>query len=327
MQGISNGSTPADPAVVTRALTRKFGGFFALQDVNLEVPAGALLGLLGPNGSGKTTLLSILAGFISPTSGSFRLLGMPDHRQALTRTGSLISRPLLWPHLSCRDNLRCILGMLGLDSGRSSVDSLLAQVGLEGNSASRKFSQCSTGMKQRLGIATALVGDPDLLLLDEPTTGLDPEGMVEIRDLVRTLGREGGRTVIMSSHLLHEVELTCDSYAIIHKGNLVDQGDISDTEAVAAVVRIETTDNATALNCLKRNEWSVQSVSGESEIAESLLVEATPGREWEVARDLAREGIYPLSMGPVARNPGAGSLEQKYLAAVGRAGHPEEDPR
>ena len=116
MQGISNGLTPSDPAVVTRGLTRKFGDFLALQDVNLEVPAGALLGLLGPNGSGKTTMLSILAGFISPTSGSFRLLGLPDHRQALNRTGSLISRPLLWPHLSCCDNLRSILGMFGLDS-------------------------------------------------------------------------------------------------------------------------------------------------------------------------------------------------------------------
>jgi len=327
MQGISNGLTPADPAVVARGLTRKFGDFFALQDVNLEVPAGALLGLLGPNGSGKTTLLSILAGFISPTSGSFRLLGQPNHRDALTRTGSLISRPLLWPHLSCRDNLRCILGIHGLESGRKNVDSLLAQVGLEGNAASRKFSQCSTGMKQRLGIATALVGDPDLLLLDEPTTGLDPEDMVEIRDLVRTLGREGGRTVIMSSHLLHEVELTCDSYAIINRGNLVDQGDISDTEAVAAAVRIETTDNATALHCLRNNEWSVQTVSGESGPAESLLVDAIPGREWEMARDLAREGIYPKSMRPVARSSGTGSLEQKYLAAVAHAGNSEEAPR
>ena len=327
MQGISNGLTPSEPAIVTRGLTRKFGSFFALQDVNLEVPAGALLGLLGPNGSGKTTMLSILAGLISPTSGSFRLLGLPNHRQALTRTGSLISRPLLWPHLSCRDNLRCILGMFGLDSGRKNVDSLLAQVGLEGNPASRKFSQCSTGMKQRLGIATALVGDPDLLLLDEPTTGLDPEGMVEIRDLVRTLGRETGRTVIMSSHLLHEVELTCDSYAIIYKGNLVDQGNISDTDTVAAAVQIETTDNAAALTWLKSNEWSVQAVSGASGPAGSLIVEAIPGREWAVARDLAREGIYPMSMRPVAGSSGSGSLEQRYLAAVGHAGHTEEEAR
>ena len=327
MQGISNGLTPSDPAVVTRGLTRKFGDFFALQDVNLEVPAGALLGLLGPNGSGKTTMLSILAGFISPTTGSFRLLGLPDHRQALNRTGSLISRPLLWPHLSCRDNLRSILGMFGLDSSRKNADSLLDQVGLGGNSAGRKFSQCSTGMKQRLGIATALVGDPDLLLLDEPTTGLDPEGMVEIRDLVRTLGREAGRTVIMSSHLLHEVELTCDSYAIIYRGNLVDQGKISDTEAVAAAVQIETTDNVAALTCLRSNEWSVQTAPGEPGIAGSLIVEAIPGREWEVARDLAQEGIYPISMRPVARHSGAGSLEQKYLAAVAHAGHPEEGAR
>lgn len=323
MQSTSHGLTPSGSAVVTQGLTRRFGSVFALQDVNFEVPAGTLLGLLGPNGSGKTTLLSILAGFISPTAGSFRLLGLPDHRQALSRTGSLISKPLLWPHLSCRDNLRCVLGMFGLDSGRENVDSLLAQVGLDRSAAGRKFSQCSTGMKQRLGIATALVGNPDLLLLDEPTTGLDPEGMVEIRDLVRTLGKESGRTVIMSSHLLHEVELTCDSYAIIYKGKLVDQGEISDTKAVAAV-QIETTDNASALNCLQRKEWTVHQISSSSRPDDSLIVEAIPGREWEVARDLAEEGIYPRSMRTAVENSQGGSLEEKYLAAVGHAGHTGE---
>ena len=325
MQGISDGLTPSGPAVVTQGLTRTFGGISALQDVNLEVPAGTLLGLLGPNGSGKTTLLSILTGFISPTSGSFQLLGLSSHRQALARTGSLISKPLLWPHLSCRDNLRCVLGMFGMDSGRENVNSLLAQVGLDGNGAGRKFGQCSMGMKQRLGIATALVGNPELLLLDEPTTGLDPEGMVEIRDLVRSLGKESGRTVIMSSHLLHEVELTCDSYAIIYKGKLVDQGDISETETVTAAVQIETTDNASALNCLKRKEWSVQEVSSSSGTADCLIVRAIQGQEWEIARDLAKDGIYPRSMRPATRRLQGGSLEQRYLAAVGHASHPGKE--
>ena len=139
MQLQTNGLPTSGPAVVTQGLTRKFGNFAALQDVNFEVPAGTLLGLLGPNCSGKTTLLSILTGFISPTSGSFRLLGLPNHRQALARTGSLISKPLLWPHLSCRNNLRSVLGMYGMDSSGENVDSLLSQVGLDGNAASRKF--------------------------------------------------------------------------------------------------------------------------------------------------------------------------------------------
>ena len=230
MTGTTDGSevTLKTPAVLTQGLTRRFGRVTALNDVHFDVPSGTVLGLLGPNGSGKTTLLSILAGFISPTSGSYQLLGESDHRRALTRTGSLISRPLLWPHLSCRDNLCCVQGILGVPQTRDGVEQQLAEVGLEGNAANRKFGQCSTGMKQRLGIAVALLGDPELLLLDEPTTGLDPEGMVEIRELIRDLGNRSGRTIIMSSHLLNEVELTCDHFAIIFRGKLADQGSLTD---------------------------------------------------------------------------------------------------
>ncbi len=306
------------PAIVTQGLTRQFGRVTALNKVSLVVPSGTVLGLLGPNGSGKTTLLSILAGFIAPTAGNFQLLGQSDHSEALARTGSLISRPLLWPHLTCRDNLRCVQGITGGESDMDEVDRLLAEVGLDGSATNRKFGQCSTGMRQRLGIATALLGKPDLLLLDEPTTGLDPEGMVEIRNLIRELGNAPGRSIIMSSHLLHEVELTCDHYAIIFRGNLVDQGPLTNTPPPASAVQLNTTDNKRALDCLVNKGWTASTNSRDTVQHQSLLVEIQPGAEWKVARDLAEFGIYPSDMRPSEPTRFTGSLEGKYLAAVGR---------
>ncbi len=304
-------------AVSTRDLTRKFGSLAALDRVSLEVPQGTLLGLLGPNGSGKTTLLSILAGFIAPTSGDFRLLEEPDHHRALARTGSLISRPVLWPHLTCYDNLRCLQGLVDRDSDSDRVEQLLEEVGLAGDAARRKFGQCSVGMKQRLGLAAALLGDPDLLLLDEPTTGLDPEGMVEIRQLISQLGKGGGRTIIMSSHLLHEVELTCDHYAIIYRSKIVDQGPVKASPSDSVKTRIRTTDDARALEHLAGKGWQVKTNNGTSASPHLLEVDTTPGMEWKVARDLSEVGVYPLEMLPLAKENTADSLESKYLAAVG----------
>lgn len=318
------------PAVVTRALGRTFGKVTALRDVDFTVQSGAVLGLLGPNGSGKTTLLSILAGFISPNSGTFQLLGETDHRRALARTGSLISRPLLWPHLSCRDNLRCVQAISGGETIPHEVDELLTTVGLVGDSASRKFGQCSTGMRQRLGIAAALLGSPDLLLLDEPTNGLDPEGMVEIRELVRSLGQAPGRTIIMSSHLLHEVELTCDQYAIIFRGSLAEQGLIGARETPSPAIRINTTDNQRAVQVLNQGGWSTSDAGTSGSSPDGFGVAVSPGEEWKIARALAEAGVYPSFMGPGPANtanadpgtagaaPAGGGLEERYLAAVGR---------
>lgn len=315
------------PAVVTRGLCRNFGKVTALRNVDLDVRPGTVLGLLGPNGSGKTTLLSILAGFVSPDSGSFQLLGESDHRAALARTGSLISRPLLWPHMTCRDNLRCVQAIAGGGSDPDEVERLLAEVGLDGNAAHRKFGQCSTGMKQRLGIATALLGSPDLLLLDEPTTGLDPEGMVEMRELVRSLGKTSGRTIIMSSHLLHEVELTCDHYAIIFRGNLADQGPMTAPETPASQVQVGTTNNLEAVSVLEANGWTILGGPTPSEapgaVPDTVMVGAEAGEEWKISRDLAEKGIYPILMRPSDPEKSSAGLEQKYLAAVGRIESPQ----
>lgn len=334
MTGTTNRSeaTTQTPAVTTSGLTRRFGRVMALNDVHFEVPTGTVLGLLGPNGSGKTTLLSILAGFISPTSGSYSLLGESDHRRALARTGSLISRPLLWPHLSCRDNLRCVHGMLGFPRSGDGVERELAEVGLDGNAADRKFGQCSTGMKQRLGIAAALLGDPELLLLDEPTTGLDPEGMVEIRELIRDLGKRSGRTIIMSSHLLNEVELTCDHFAIIFRGQLADQGRLNERHDLSrpgtgasgsnTATEMQTTDNRLALSCLLEQGWQAVLRPGQNDAAPALVVETSQGEEWKVAQELATRGIYPSAMRQTTAAAPSGGLEQRYLAAVGRIDSP-----
>ena len=317
-------------AVITQGLTMRFGSVTALDRVNFTLPAGTILGLLGPNGSGKTTLLSILAGFIVPTAGSFQVLGESRHRLALARTGSLISRPLLWPHLSCRDNLRCVQGIHTGRQDREEVERLLEQVGLSGQAATRKFRQCSTGMKQRLGIAVALLNDPELLLLDEPTNGLDPEGMVEVRELVRELGREWGRSIIMSSHLLNEVERTCDHYAIIYQGVLADQGRIGNAPtnypANSPSTCISTTDNARALRHLQEKGWdaatdgSAPVCSGPDDATPpAITVVTAPGEEWKPARDLAEINIFPTAMRPAVPGQAAGTLEEKYLAAVGQA--------
>lgn len=311
----------APPAVITRDLSRQFGKVSALSCVNFALPAGAVLGLLGPNGSGKTTLLSILAGFLAPTAGSFALLNESRHRQALARTGALISRPMLWPHLSGRDNLRCLQGLYIGRAEQGETERLLTQVGLAGPAAERPFGQYSTGMRQRLGLAAALLGNPELLLLDEPTNGLDPEGMVEMRELIRDLGRAPGRSIIMSSHLLNEVERTCDHYAIIHRGVLAAQGEIGAAAAADGPVTVlATTDNARALTHLRDKGWTVVA---DTAAPDWLRLSAAADTAWMAARDLAEIAVYPTGMRPAARAAAAGTLEQIYLAAVDNRGTAE----
>lgn len=316
MPSLAPSAPAAPPAVITRDLSRRFGRVNALSGVNFALPAGAVLGLLGPNGSGKTTLLSILAGFLAPTAGSFALLGESNHRRALARTGALISRPQLWPQLSGRDNLRCLQGIYAGRSDPEEVERLLAQVGLTGPAADRPFGQGSTGMRQRLGIAAALLGNPELLLLDEPTIGLDPEGMVEVRELIRDLGRAPGRAIIMSSHLLDEVERTCDHYAIIYRGVVAAQGEIGAAAADGGpATALATTDNARAITHLRDKGWTV---AADAAAPNWLRLSATADSAWMAARDLAEIDIYPTGMRPAARAAAAGTLEQIYLAAVER---------
>ena len=213
-------------AITTRGLTKRFGDLTAVDDITIDVPVGGVVGFVGPNGSGKSTLIRTLMGLIAPTTGEGTVLGEPitNPERYADRVGALIENPAFVGSLSARDNLRSLALHRGLPASR--VDEVLDIVGLAGRDTDRAGTY-SLGMKQRLGIAAALLPDPELLLLDEPTNGLDPAGIVEIRRLLRTLAGEG-RTVLVSSHLLSEIQAACDSLVMIRFGRLVYAGSLEE---------------------------------------------------------------------------------------------------
>jgi ABC-2 type transport system ATP-binding protein len=217
---------PAAASIVTDGLLRRFGSLTALDRVSFSIPRGGVIGLLGPNGSGKSTLIRILLGLIPPTSGRATVLGhsIENPSRYAREVGALIEAPSFVPGLSARKNLLSLARLRGLPASR--VAEVIRIVGLDGreNESVRRFS---LGMKQRLGIAAALLPDPALLILDEPTNGLDPAGIVEIRQLLATLAAEG-RTVVVSSHLLAEIEAACNYLVIIRYGELIFSGPIGE---------------------------------------------------------------------------------------------------
>ena len=248
----------AAPAIRTRGLTKRFpGGQVAVDAVDLDVPRGAVYGFLGPNGSGKTTTIRMLLGLVAPTAGSHELLGQPMPRGAgtvLPRVGALVEGPAFHPYLSGRDNL------LRLDAGdrtvagagaRGRVDAALERVGLAA-AARKRYRKYSLGMRQRLGLAAALLRPRELLVLDEPTNGLDPQGTREVRHLLREAAAEGA-TVFVSSHLLSEIEQVCTDVGVMSRGRLVFQGSLPELRAAAgARVRVETTRPEAAAEVLSR---------------------------------------------------------------------------
>jgi ABC-2 type transport system ATP-binding protein len=212
--------------VTTTDLTRRFGAITALDAVTLELPPGGIVGLVGPNGSGKSTLIRTLLGLIRPTSGAATVLGHPisSPKTYASGVGTLIESPAFVASLSARANLTSLAHLHGTPMHR--VDEVLAQVGLRGRDR-EPVKRFSLGMKQRLGIAAALLTDPGLLILDEPTNGLDPAGIVEIRELLQAIARDG-RTVIVSSHLLSELEAICDHLVVIRFGKLLFAGPMAE---------------------------------------------------------------------------------------------------
>jgi ABC-2 type transport system ATP-binding protein len=212
-------------AIETLDVTRRFGERTVLHQVSLRVPESGVYGFLGLNGAGKTTTIRLLLGLIKADAGSIELFGQPFNRDALRRIGSLVEMPSLYPHLTGRENLN--VTRIQAAAPRSSIDHVLTVVGLA-NDADRLVRQYSLGMKQRLGLALALLNSPDLLILDEPTNGLDPAGIHEIRDLLRRMPREHGVTVFLSSHLLNEVEQIAEFVGIIHEGKILFQGALAE---------------------------------------------------------------------------------------------------
>jgi ABC-type multidrug transport system ATPase subunit len=212
--------------IETSGLTKRYGErIIAVDRLDMRVCRGEVFGFLGPNGAGKTTTLRMLLGLVRPTSGTALVLGAaPGSPEALARVGALVESPSLYPFLSGRDNLRALTRHAHVSESR--VDAVLDEVELT-DRASDRFATYSLGMKQRLGVAAALLKDPELLILDEPTNGLDPAGMAEMRTFIRGLGR-GRRTVLLSSHLMTEVEQICDRVGVIRSGSLVGEGTVAE---------------------------------------------------------------------------------------------------
>lgn len=224
---------------------RKFGSKSAVDDITLKIAPGERLGVLGPNGSGKTTLIQLILGFLRLTSGTVLVDGQPvwpQRFQIRRRIGALIEIPLLYPSLSARDNLLFFARFTGADTGK--VDHLLETVHLD-PAEKKPFSTFSLGMKQRLGIALALMNDPELLIFDEPTNGLDPEGIVQVRGIIKDLNRLG-KSVILCSHLLPEVEHICDSVAILQNGKVLATRRVTDLNRAGNTFRIVTGNAAAA---------------------------------------------------------------------------------
>jgi ABC-2 type transport system ATP-binding protein len=246
-------------AIETGDLTKRFADRVAVDAVNLRVPSAGVFGFLGPNGAGKTTTIRMLLGLIRPDGGAVKLFGenLSEHRLGLMRrVGALVESPSLYPHLTGRENLEVTRRLLGAE--RTLIDRALDIVRLV-KDAGRPVREYSLGMRQRLGLALALLNRPDLLILDEPTNGLDPAGIHEMRDLIRRLPVEFGITVFLSSHLLSEVEQIANHIAIVHRGRLLFQGMLDDLRArQERHVAIGVTDHEAALNCLKDAKFQVE---------------------------------------------------------------------
>jgi ABC-2 type transport system ATP-binding protein len=275
-------------------VSKRFGKVTALDDLSLEVPEGTVCGLLGPNGSGKTTAIRILLGLTRMNGGRAELLGVepggPGFREAVSNVGSLVEGPALYSRATARQNMRIQAATLGLGGADAEIERLLELVGLKERSDS-KTRGFSLGMKQRLGLAIALLGGPRLVILDEPTNGLDPSGIVEIRELIKRLP-ETGSTVLVSSHLLSEVELMCDRATIINKGRLVADGTMEEIlastgggEGYRVYVRISEAE--TAARVLRQAGLEVEDL-GEGSLAARGEIED----DSEITRILADSGIW-----------------------------------
>ncbi|MDE3251809.1 MAG: ABC transporter ATP-binding protein [Bacteroidota bacterium] len=236
------------PVLTLNGITKSYGSIQALKNVSFEVPEGAVFGLLGPNGSGKTTMLSIILDILKSDSGSFAWFGKPGSPETRKQIGSLLETPNFYHYLSAVDNLKITEAISGRGDS-ADIDRVLEIVKLTERKKSR-FSTYSLGMKQRLAIGAALLGDPQVLVFDEPTNGLDPVGIAEIRELIKLLAKRG-KTIIMASHLLDEVEKVCDHVAILKRGSLLTAGPVDEVLANEDIVEVSATDTAQLLSVLQ----------------------------------------------------------------------------
>jgi ABC-2 type transport system ATP-binding protein len=296
------------PVLQTHNLTKSFGPVTAVSHANLQVRSGEVFGFLGPNGAGKTTTIGMVLGLIRPSEGTITIFGepvTPDQTAPLQQVGSLVGAPALLPYLSGRDNLRLLARLYPeVDNGR--IDETLALVKMSA-AADRKLEGYSTGMKQRLGLAAALLHRPKLVVLDEPTNGLDPAGMREVRRLIRDLA-DAGVTVFLSSHLLHEVEQVCNRVAVINNGRIVTQGAVADLVGGSQrVVKLRVSSPQSAARALRTLE-GVETIE-----SNGAYIQVSGVQPEATVAHLSQHDIYPSEV--TARQS---DLEEIFLELTGR---------
>ncbi len=306
--------------ISTSRLTKVFGRLVAVNDLHLQVHRGDVFGFLGPNGSGKTTTIRMLLGLIRPTAGRAILFGMDTAYQLpaiLQRIGAIVEMPVFYPYLSGLDNLRVVAATSGMMSGPANDHRLQEVLDIVELRAHEKhaYRKYSLGMKQRLGIAAALLTDPELVLLDEPTNGLDPAGVFEIRQLIQRL-KQLDKTIFISSHILHEVQQVCNRVAILQRGNLVKQGNVSELlrQSQQIEVRLNREDETHyALSLLQQRRTQVNWITGVSIERNKqghllLMIDAPPSRSAEINAFLAHHSLFAAEI-----HPREGSLEEVFL--------------
>jgi len=299
--------------VETSGLTKRFGERVAVANVDLHVPRGSAFGYLGPNGAGKTTLIRMLLGLTHATAGTMQLLGRPvpeERTAALARVGAIVEEPRFHRHLTGRENLTVIAAAREPEAhGR--IDGALARVGLS-ERADERVKRYSLGMRQRLGVARSLLADPELLILDEPTNGLDPAGIHEFRDMIRGFVAEG-RTVLLSSHLLDEVEKICDDVAIVDQGQVVAQGPIAELAAAGKKTILIATSNDEQALAIFSEHRAVEAVTAESAGLRVTLDPDAGAAADDISRRLVLAGLAIRRF-----EPARVSLEQRFLEITSR---------
>lgn len=295
--------------IETFNLSKRFGKTLAVDNISFTVEPGQVFGFLGPNGSGKTTTIGMILGITTPTSGEFRLFhGNTPHDlfRARKRIGATLEQPNFYPYLTGRDNLKVVAGIKGQDN--AAIETALELVDMAGR-ADKEFKTFSLGMKQRLALAAAMLGDPELLILDEPTNGLDPEGMVEIREfIIRLAGM--GKTIFLASHLLTEVERVCSHVAIIKNGHLLKTGTVDDVTSGAPTYSLRATDMdglVTAVNSYPES----RNVKRQPE---TVVVELNNNDPAALNRHLVEQGIYVSELTEQER-----SLEEAFMELTGNS--------
>ena len=311
---VGGSNTGAPLAFATRGLRKAYGSTPALVGLDLSVPQGIVYGFLGPNGAGKTTTIRCLLGLIRPDGGTMELFGRPftaRERHRLEQVGSLVESPAFYPYLSGRDNLR-VIGSAGAATPRRRVEEVLELVGLSDRAGDR-VGGYSMGMRQRLGIAAALLSDPRLLVLDEPANGLDPAGIVAMRETLRYLAAQG-KTVFVTSHILPEIQQLADVVGIIDRGRLVREGPLDRMLGETGHVRVRVPPEATgaAREALERFAGRDAVWEGAAQTDDGwITVRVAPSRSGDVNRALAASGIYATAL------ESGSDLESLFLSLTG----------